>query len=119
MPVLAPLVLFLVAGVLHLCLMLVGGARQGLEATIRVVAYSESATLLAIVPLCGGLAGTLWMLVLYVIGLRELHGTSTSRAVLAVILPVFLCCGLAVLMAVLFAGGIAALTQGFGDALGR
>ena len=118
-PVMAPLALFVTAGVLHLTLMLVGGARQGLEATIRAVAYAETATLLGIVPFCGGLVGGVWVLVLYVIGLRELHGTTTGRAALAVVLPAFLCCGLVLIGATLFAGGIAALTHGFGDALGR
>lgn len=118
MPVVAPLALFVQAAILHLCLMLVGGARNGLEATLRAVAYGEAPALLAVVPLCGGVIGLVWSLVVVIIGLRELHGTSTGRAVLAVILPSILCCGLALAL-IAMVGGIAALSEGFGDALGR
>ena len=36
-PVLVVVGLFLVSGIIHLCLMLLGGARRGFEATFRVM----------------------------------------------------------------------------------
>jgi hypothetical protein len=85
------------AGILHFCLWLVGGANSSLEATYAVVAYTQGSTaLLAIIPFCGGLIQGIWALIVEVIGLREAHGTTTARAVLAVLLPVIVICGLAV-----------------------
>ncbi|UCE18148.1 MAG: YIP1 family protein [Gemmatimonadota bacterium] len=86
--------LFIASGILHVCLLIVGGANRGFETTFRVVCYASSAQLWGIVPFCGGFVGGIWNLVLQVIGLREAHETTTGRAVLAVFLPAILCCGL-------------------------
>jgi hypothetical protein len=48
---------------------------------------------LLIVPVCGSLIVGIWGLVLYCIGLARTHETDTGRAVLAVLLPLILCCG--------------------------
>ena len=40
-------------------LMLVGGNKLGFEATFRVAAYGEAASILALVPFCGGVIGVL------------------------------------------------------------
>jgi len=89
---------FIGAGVLHLMLLLLGGARRSFEATFRVVTYAQATSILFLVPLCGQLIGGVWCLVLYVIGLAEVHGIGHGRAAAAVLLPlVFLCCCCAVL----------------------
>jgi len=93
---------FIAAGVLHLCLLIIGGARRDFEATFRVVCYAAGANLFNIVPFCGGLVAWLWNAVLNVIGVREAHEISTGRALLAYCLPALVCCGfvtLALLMA--------------------
>ncbi len=117
MALLAPLLvfigLFVGAGILHLCLLLVGGDRQGFEATFRVQAYSAGAHLLNIIPLCGWLVAPVWFLVLQIIGLREAHGISGGRAALAVLLPLIVCCGFVFLLVSLFmaAVGVEGLRQ--------
>jgi hypothetical protein len=86
--------LFIGSGIVHLCLMIVGGANQPFETTFRVVAFSQgSAGPLQIVPLCGGLISGVWALVCNCIGLARAHETDTGRAVLAVFLPLIVCCG--------------------------
>lgn len=89
--------LFITAGILHLCLVLVGGNKKGFEATFRVTAYSASANVGVIIPLCGGIIAGVWGLVIEIIGLREAHQTTTLKAILAVFLPVVagcLCAGI-------------------------
>src|SRR5206468_3380630 len=53
--------LFIGSGIVHLCLMIVGGAKQPFETTFRVLAFSQgSAGPLQIIPLCGGLISGVW-----------------------------------------------------------
>ena len=96
---------FIGAAILHLMLMIVGGAKNGFEATFRVVCYAQTAQLAAIIPFCGGLISAVWAIVLYVIGLASAHRTTQGKAVLAVALPLVLCCAFAA--ALLFMGVLA------------
>ncbi|MGI8891669.1 MAG: YIP1 family protein [Chthoniobacterales bacterium] len=102
-PVFVAFGLFLGAGIVHLCLMLVGGAKRSFETTFRVVCYSAGSTYpLLIVPICGGVVAAVWCLVVECIGLGRAHGTTTGRAVLAVLLPMILCCGGGLILATMF-----------------
>lgn len=95
--------LFIFSGIVHLCLMIVGGANQPFETTFRVLAFSQgSAGPLQIIPLCGGLISGIWALVCNCIGLARAHETDTGRAVLAIFLPVIVCCGGGLLIAFMF-----------------
>jgi hypothetical protein len=110
-PVLIVLGLFIGAAIVHICLMIVGGARQSFETTFRVLAFTQGSTgPLQMVPLCGGVIAAVWGLVVNCIGLARAHEIETGRAVLAVLLPVIICCGGGILLAVL-AGGIGVLSQ--------
>jgi len=82
-----PIGLFMGSGILHGCLLLVGGAQRGFEATFRVVSYSSVTSLFSVIPVVGFIAN-LWGIVLTVIGLRETHRTTTGKAVAAVAIPV-------------------------------
>ena len=100
--ILAPLFvaigLFIAAGILHLCLMLVGGANRSFETTFRVVSYAVGSTNpIAIIPFCGGAVAGIWNIVLECIGLAKAHDTTTGKSVLAVLLPLIVCCGLGIL----------------------
>ncbi len=75
----------------HLFLLLFGGANQGLNMTLRVIAYAQAPALLAAVPFVGGCIGGIWSLVLYIIGLASAHRTDVWRAALAVLVPIVLC----------------------------
>ena len=109
-PALILIFLFIWSGILHLCLLIVGGAREGFEATARVYSYAMGSTsLFQWVPICGGLIGLIWSLVLQIIGLSRAHGIGGGRAAAAVLMPLALCCVLGVVVVVMFAGAIAAL----------
>ena len=102
-PLLVAIGTFIVSAILHLCLMIVGGAKQSFETTFRVVCFSGgSINPLQVIPICGGLIAFIWGLVLYCIGIARSHETDTGRAVLAVFLPLIICCGGGLLIAMMF-----------------
>jgi hypothetical protein len=110
-PIALTIGIFIGAAILHVCLMIVGGAKQPFETTFRVVCYSLGSTYpLIIVPFCGSSIAGIWSLVLHCIGLSRAHETETGRAVLAVLLPVIVCCGLTIVCFMIF-GGIGAMMQ--------
>jgi hypothetical protein len=96
---------FIAAAILHLMLMIVGGANRGFEATVRVVCYAQTAQLAGIIPFCGEIILTVWIIVLYVVGLAAAHRTTHGKAILAIALPIVLCC--AFLVAMTFMGVLA------------
>ena len=97
--------LFIGSAIVHLCLMIVGGANQSFETTFRVIAFSQGSTgPLQMIPICGGLIAGVWALVCNCIGLARAHETDTGRAVFAVFLPLIVCCGGVLLIALMFGG---------------
>ena len=111
-PIMAVFVAFVGAGIIHLCLMLVSGANRSFETTLRVFCYaSGSANVLQVIPICGGLIAGLASLVLNVIGLARAHQTDTWRALVAILLPVVVCCGGVVLIWAAVMGGIASMAR--------
>jgi hypothetical protein len=101
--------IFVVSAIIHLCLMLIGGNNQKYKATFRAVCYSYSAQLLNIVPFIGSLIGFVYMIILFILGVREGHGIGTGKAVLAVLLPVIVIFALiiiAVVLVVMFIGSM-------------
>lgn len=102
-PIALTIGLFIGAAVIHLCLTLVGGAKRGYETTLRVLCYSVGSTYpLMIVPVCGGAIAAIWCLVAECIGLAKAHETSTGKAVMAVLLPVVICCGAGLVFGIMF-----------------
>ena len=87
LPVIILVTLFLGSFIVHLCLMVVGGNRRGFEATFRVIAYSWSTQIFALIPVLGGIITTIYALIIEIIGLRESHRIGTGRAALAIFLP--------------------------------
>jgi hypothetical protein len=95
--------LFIGGAIVHLCLMIVGGANHSFETTFRVIAFSQGSTgPLQMIPICGGLIAGVWALVCNCIGLARAHETDTGRAVLAIFLPLIVCCGGGILIAFMF-----------------
>ena len=110
-PVMILLGLFIWSGIMHLCLMILGGAAKPFETTFRVVCFSSGSTqLLAMIPFCGWMIAAVWNFVAQCIGLSRAHEIDTGKAVIAVLLPGILCCGGLLLCAMLM-GGLGALNQ--------
>jgi len=106
---------FIFGGLVHLSLMLVGGANKAFETTFRVISFSQGSTApLQLVPCCGGLVALVWCLVANCVGVARAHEIDTGRATLAVLLPVIVCCGGGMLLLFMF-GGLALLQHNWSD----
>jgi hypothetical protein len=92
--VLAPIAgavgVFLTALLTHLLVIIVvGPGHSGFGATFRIVAYSSVTNLVSWIPFIGWVA-SLYRLYLATVGIREMHATTTGRALLVVLLPAIL-----------------------------
>lgn len=108
LPVVATAGLFVSAGVCHICLSLVGGAKKSYETTFRVICYSAAPQIFQLVPFLGFLAAGVWNSFLAIVGLKVAHETTYGKSALAVFLPVIVCCGGFLFVVVSLAGGITA-----------
>lgn len=88
-PLGALLGLYLVAAFQHLFVMIFVRPRRDFEATLTVTAYATAVSLLAWVPVLG-YAASFYALLVSALGMRELHGTTTARALLATLVPALL-----------------------------
>lgn len=91
LPLFALVGLYIGAGIYQLLIRLfVGRDNAGFENTLRLYAYSSgSVALLSWVPVLGILA-SFYGVYLAFMGIREVHGANTTRAVLVVLLPFIL-----------------------------
>jgi hypothetical protein len=104
-PLFVVLGLFIGSGILHLCLMLVGGANRSFETTFRVACFTAgAANLFAMIPMCGGLIAAIYHIVLECIGLSRAHQTTTGKALMAIFLPLIVCCGVCILLGLVLGG---------------
>ncbi len=96
---------FVVAGIGQLVVRLVVGAtNSGFGATFRVASYTGVTSLVSWIPIIGGILG-LYGIYLAVVGIREMHQTTTGKAVIVVLFPVIVIVGLA-LLGLLVAGAV-------------
>jgi len=87
-PIFVIISMFLIGGIMHLCLRIVRGGNNDFQGTFRVVAFSQATQILGVIPFIGGMIGSLWNLVILIIGLKEIHETSYLRVVTALLIPV-------------------------------
>jgi len=78
--------LYFNAVIAHLGLIMVGGAKRGFAATLRVIGYSEAAAIFYLVPFLGMVVGGIWGLVIIIGGLAGAHNISGWRVVWAYVL---------------------------------
>jgi hypothetical protein len=84
---------FIRAGIVHVCIKFLNGARQPFEASFRVCAYVGGALcLMQIIPVCGGLIFALMAVAYEIIGFSIVHRITKTRAFFAWILPTVVCC---------------------------
>src|SRR5215218_2080627 len=89
-PIAGTVGLLLTALVMHLLVILVvGSGYSGFGATFRIVAYSSVTSLAGWIPFIGWIF-SLYRLYLATVGIREMHSTTTGRALLVVLLPAIL-----------------------------
>lgn len=89
-PIAGTVGVFLTALVTQLLVILVvGSGHSGFGATFRIVAYSSVTSLLGWIPFIGWIF-TLYRIYLATVGIREMHSTTTGKALLVVLLPAIL-----------------------------
>jgi hypothetical protein len=94
-PVFALIGAFIWSAILHVCFLMAGGSSQsdaGFEGTFRTVGYAQVAQIAQVVPVVGSLIAVVWNVILLVVGLSSLHHLTTGKAVIVVLIPLFLCC---------------------------
>jgi len=91
---------FLVAGIYHLVLTLLGGATKAYEGTYKVICYSQAAQIISVIPCVGPIAAIVWYLIAAITGLQKVHQTEGWKAALAILIPYFLCIGTAVALTI-------------------
>jgi parallel beta-helix repeat protein len=80
---------FIVGSILHIFVAIVGG-KKGIAQTIKAMMYgSTPGLLLGWIPIIGAIA-SIWSQILNILGIRQLHELSTGRAILAVLLMIFI-----------------------------
>ncbi len=101
--------IFIAAAIQQLLVRLVVGARNsGFSATFRVASYTQVTSLVNWIPIIGPLLA-LYGIYLSIVGIREMHGTTTGKAVLVIVIPFVVAL---VVLAILLAVGIALFAQG-------
>ncbi len=89
-PIAAAVGIFLTALVTHLLVVLVvGSGHAGFGATFRIISYSSVTGLVGWIPFIGWIF-SLYRLYLATVGIREMHATTTGKALLVVLLPAIL-----------------------------
>jgi len=86
-PLFIVLLYLVLAVVYHLCILLVGGS-GGFDTTLKVIAYSASASVFQVLPYIGGFVNAIYSVVLWAIGFQKAHNLSPVRAGFAAFLPV-------------------------------
>ena len=87
-PIILAIVLLVCAGILHLLtILIIKPINTGFEATFRVACYSAVGQLVSWIPILGSLVAFVAFVTLSVIGIREVHGTTTGKAAAVVLIP--------------------------------
>lgn len=111
-PIFIAIGMFIWAALVHLFLMMGGGANKTFETTFRALSFAYGSTsLLAIIPCCGWIIAFVWGLIADCIGISRSHETDMGRAVMAVVLPIVICCGGIVVLCLMLGVGAGALMQ--------
>jgi endogenous inhibitor of DNA gyrase (YacG/DUF329 family) len=105
-PVLVSLGIFIQSALLHLGLLIAGGAKRCFSDTFRTACYSLGPNVFQILPFIGGMISGVWLIVLNIIGLKVVHETTYPRSIFAVFLPLIFCCSIILLVLAAVAGGV-------------
>lgn len=105
-PLVMLIVLFIWSALVHAGLAIFGGAGAGFAGTLRVICYARTGDVAIAVPFFGSLFAFVWRRILEVIGLATVHKCDAWKAVLAIILPMLLCCGCIVGAVVMFGAAL-------------
>jgi hypothetical protein len=72
-------------GLTHLTLKAMKRANASFEQTVRAVSFANAPYVLYFIPCAGPFIAWIWMICIETIGVREVHGITTDRALIAVL----------------------------------
>ena len=101
-PIAVAISIFLAALLLLVCAKIVGGTGT-YEATLRVAAYANIVNIIGWIPIVSVL-GSIYGLVLTIIGMKEIHSLSTVKAIIAVGIAIAIVFIIVVLLAIIGIG---------------
>lgn len=101
-PVAVIISIFLAALLLMLCSKIVGGTGT-YEGTVRIASYANIVNIIGWIPIVS-IVGSIYGLVLTVLGIREIHKLSTAKAIIAVAISIAIVFVIVVLLAVIGIG---------------
>jgi hypothetical protein len=87
-PIAGAIGLVVLSGIMHLLVrLIVGAGNSGFGATFRVASYAIVGNLVGWIPIIGSLIALVYGIYLSAVGVREMHETTTGKAVLIVLIP--------------------------------
>jgi hypothetical protein len=86
-PVIMLLAILFSAAVIQVVLAMLVKQRGPFSRTLRMLCYAQSTALFAIVPFLGAVIAFFWSFVITIIGVREVHRTTTGRATATMLMP--------------------------------
>jgi hypothetical protein len=101
-PIAVAVSVFLAALLLLVCAKMVGGTGS-YEATMRVASYANIVNVIGWIPIVS-IIGSIYGLVLTVIGMKEIHKLTTAKAVIAVLIAIAIVFVIVVLLAIIGIG---------------
>ncbi len=115
-PILVPVFIVIFGSIAYLIMLIFAGFKEGhklnYNKTLRAIAYSYAPSWISVIPFFGGFIGGIWVLVLMVIGIREVNETTTGVAftgVFGIFILVICCCCLVWIL--LFSGIISGIPR--------
>jgi hypothetical protein len=101
-PIAVAVSVFLAALLLLVCAKMVGGTGS-YEATMRVASYANIVNIIGWIPIVS-IIGSIYGLILTVIGMKEIHKLTTAKAVIAVLIAIAIVFVIVVLLAIIGIG---------------
>jgi len=95
------MMIFVIAGIVHVALMIFSDPKKKFPGTLRIVAYSNATHLVRIIPVLGGILALVWQVALVIIGVTHTHRIKGERAALAVLLPMFALFGMMLILIII------------------
>jgi hypothetical protein len=86
-PILITLISFPTAGITHVMLMVFGSGKKGFEATYRATTYSYAAAIFSVIPIAGPFIASALSMALSVIAYKNIHESSYTRVIMAMLAP--------------------------------
>ena len=118
LPISSVLSIFILSGIFHLMVMMVGANNRGFNATFRAYCFGQAPQLFAALPGCGGIVALVWSFVLTGYALIHLQRTTGGKATAVVLLVVALGCLCCCLIYGIVAASIVAAIGAGGGSLG-